>query len=176
MDRLDGYAAAAFDLAAAEGESERVEGELFAVARAVDSSPQLRDALADPRLPVERKQTLLNELLKGRASDVTVNFLALLAAQGRSGDLRAIVDRLIERAAASREKVVAEVRSAVELDQATIDRLTAAIGNATRKRVEVKAIVDPDLLGGIVAQVGDVVIDGSIRRRLQSMRETLQGR
>ncbi len=176
MDRLDGYAAAAFNLAVAEGESERVESELFSVARAVDASKPLRDALADPRLPTERKQMLLNELLKGRASAVTVNFLALLAAQGRSGDLGAIVERLVEKAAASREKVVAEVRSAVPLDQATIDRLTAAIGKATRKRVEVKAIVDSDLLGGIVAQVGDVVIDGSIRHRLQSMRETLQRR
>jgi len=62
------------------------------------------------------------------------------------------------------------------LDAATIARLTASLSRATGKDVEVKTVVDPTVIGGVVARVGDVVIDGSVSHRLQELRETLIGR
>lgn len=173
VDRAAGYAAGIFELARAEGELERVEGELFTVARAVEASNELRDALANPQLPVTRKQAILDDLLGGRASSFTVGLVSFLVAQGRGSELSAIVDEFVARAAASRAKVVAEVRTAVALDEATINRLAEALSRSTGKQVEVKAIVDHSVIGGVVAQVGDTVIDGSVARKFASLRQAL---
>lgn len=175
-DRIDGYAAAIFELARAEDELAKVERELFAVARAIEDSSELRDRLADPRLPHDRKQSILDDLVGGRVSQVTMNVIGLVVAQGRASDLPAIADRVAARAAASVGKQLAEVRSAVPLDDATVDRLRAALSKAIGSPVEVRTVVDPGIVGGVVATVGDIVIDGSVRRRLQSLRETLQSR
>ena len=78
-------------------------------------------------------------------------------------------------ATAAREasKEVAEVRSAIALTDDQKSRLADALGEATGKQVEVRVIIDPSVMGGVVAQVGDTVIDGSVRRRLDQMRNAL---
>jgi F-type H+-transporting ATPase subunit delta len=85
-----------------------------------------------------------------------------------------IARAVVEAAAASRDKAVAEVRSAVPLDEETIERLAAALGRATGKSVEVKVVVDESVIGGIVARVGDTVIDGSLARRVDSLRQAVE--
>ena len=166
-ERIAGYASAAHALASAEGELDRVEQELFALARAVETTPELRDALTNPALPLERKERIVRDVVGAHASRVTVNLVSMFIAQGRGGDLPAI---------ASAGKAVAEVRSAVPLDDATTARLAAALERKIGRAVEVKAIVDPSVLGGIVTRVGDTVIDGSVASRLRSLRQTLQTR
>lgn len=175
-DRIDGYAAAAFELARAEGELTRVERELYALARALEDSSELRNALTDPRLPDDRKQSIVDDLVGGRASELTVNLVSLIVRQGRAGDLPAIAERLAQRAAAAQGKELAEIRTAIPLDEATVQRLAAALANQVGRPVDVKTVVDPSLLGGIVARVGDIVIDGSVRRRLEAVRQMLTAR
>ena len=68
---------------------------------------------------------------------------------------------------------VAEVRSAVPLDDAQVQRLATALGRATKKNIEVRVVVDPSLMGGIVATIGDTVIDGSVRHRLEQLKGTI---
>lgn len=172
-DRIDGYAAAILELAKAEGELERIGDELFRIARAFESSNELRAALTDPRLPVDRKKAVVDDLLGEKSSPLATNLVNFVVGLGRGGDLPAIADRLAERAAAGRNKVIAEVRSAVELDAKTIDRLAVSLSRATGKDVEVKTVVDPSVIGGLVARVGDVVIDGTVNHRLEEIRETL---
>lgn len=173
-DRIDGYAAAIFEIARAEGELSRVEQEFYAIARSLESSRELRDALTDPHLPSDRKLSIVDDLVGGRASQVTQNLVGLVVAQGRAGELGAIADALASAAAASVGKQVAEVRSAIELDEETIERLTGALSRAAERPVEIKTVVDPSVVGGIVARVGDTVIDGSIRRRLDSLRQVMK--
>lgn len=173
--RIAGIAQAAFEVAKAEGVLERVEDEMFRVARAFESSDELRDALADPRLPVERKHAIVDDLIGGRATTTTVGIINLVVTLGRASELPAIADELVAVAAGSRDKVVAEVRSAVALDDTTVERLTRALVARTKKDVEVRVIVDPDVVGGLVARVGDVVIDGTIKTRLTKLREALTG-
>ncbi|HKZ20680.1 MAG TPA: ATP synthase F1 subunit delta [Acidimicrobiia bacterium] len=174
VGRTEGWARAIFDLASAEGELERAERDLFTIARAVNESNDLRDALTNPQLPVDRKQGIIDDLVGGRASDLIRGWISFLISQGRASDLPAIVDAFIEQAAASRSRAVAEIRSAIPLDKATVDRLVAALSRATGKQLDVKTVVDPDLIGGVVAQVGDVVIDGSVARRLTDLRQALR--
>jgi F-type H+-transporting ATPase subunit delta len=92
---------------------------------------------------------------------------------GRARDLVAIVDRFVEMAAAERQHEVAEVRSSVPLDADQQQQLAKALSSALKKQVEVKVVVDPAILGGVVATVGDTVIDGSVRHRLEKLREML---
>jgi F-type H+-transporting ATPase subunit delta len=174
--RIDGYAAAIFEVAKAEGELERVGDELFRIARAFESSSELRAALTDRRLPLERKQGIIDDLLGGKTSSLAVNLVNFVVGVGMASDLPAIADRLAERAAAERNKVLAEVRTALELDEETIGRLGESLSRATGKDVEVKTVVDPSIVGGIVAKVGDIVIDGSLSHRMQELRETLNRR
>jgi len=174
--RIDGYATAIFEVAKAEDELVRVGDELFRIARAFESSAELRAALTDPRLPLERKQGIVDDLLGGKTSSLAINLVNFVVGVGMTSDLPAIADRLAERAAAERNKVLAEVRTAVELDEETIGRLGESLSRATGKDVEVKTVVDPSIVGGIVAKVGDIVIDGSLSNRMQELRETLNRR
>lgn len=170
------YGAAIFELAKAEDQVERVEGELQAVAQAMASNSELRSTLTDPQLPYDRKQGIIDDLLGGRASSLTVGLVQLIVSQGRASELPAITRSFIEASAASRDKAVAEVRTAVPLDDATVERLVKALGEATGKTVEVKVIVDPSVIGGVVARIGDTVIDGSISRKVDSLRQAVKAR
>ena len=170
-ERTDSYAAALFEVAKAEGSLERVEDELFRVARTIEGSDDLRSTLTDAAVPVELRQGIVEDLLGGRASPVTTALVSFVVGAGRGRDLPAIIDSLVQRAADERSEAVAEVRSVVPLDDGQRSRLAAALGRATGKKVSVKVVVDPSILGGLVAQVGDTVIDGSIRTRLNQLKE-----
>jgi F-type H+-transporting ATPase subunit delta len=174
-DRIRGYAAGLFEIARAEGELERVEAELHQVGRVFESSEELRNVIADPGVPIERRTGIIHDLLGGRASDATVAAINFVVASGRGRDLPAIADGLVRAAAASRQREVAEVRTAVPLDDDQVRRLEEALARATGKQIELQVIVDPDVVGGVVARVGDVVIDGTVRRRLDSLRAALRG-
>ena len=173
-DRITGYASGIFELAQAEGELERVETELFSIAKAFDDSAELRSTLTDPQLPLDKKQAIIDDLLGERASGLTVGLVQLIVSQGRASELPAVAKAVVEAAASSRNKAVAEVLSAVPLDNATVVRLAAGLSGATGKDVEVKVIVDESIIGGISATVGDTVIDGSMAKRVDSLRQALK--
>ncbi len=174
MDRVEAYAAGLLAIAEGEGGVDQVSDELFRVSRSFEQSAELRDALTDPMVPAERKRGIVTDLLGPRASELTTGFVEFVVAMGRARDLPAIASRLAEQAAASREKAVAEVRTAMELDDATIARLEQALSETTGRRVEVKTVVDPSVIGGLVTTIGDTVIDGTVKSRLDSIRATLQ--
>jgi F-type H+-transporting ATPase subunit delta len=170
---IQGYAQALFSVAEAEGVLEDVEDELFRFARTVERQSELREALTDLALPPERKRAVLTDLLGEKASPHTFNLLAFMVESGRARDLRAIVDRLVELAEERRERAVAEVRTAVPLTEERQRRLATALSKATGKRVDLRVLVDPEVVGGVVARVGDQVFDGSIRRKLELAKERL---
>lgn len=172
-DRIDAYANALFEVARAEGNLDEVEDELFRFARVLESNDELRNTLTDEMIPAARRQAVVETLLGGKASPTTASLVSFVVGAGRGRDLPAIIARLVERAAASKQRSVAEVRSAVPLSDDQVTRLAAALANATGKQVEVKVIVDPSVLGGLVATVGDEVIDGSVRTRLDQLKSLL---
>ncbi len=173
MDRIDAYAQGLFEIAQGEGHLPEVEDELFRFARIVEGNDDLRMALGNPGLPVDRRAAIVDELLEGRALALSRAMASFIVGAGRGHDFPAIVQRFVELAAQSREQAVAEVRSAIPLDDAQTQRLADALGRATGKRVEVKVILDPTVMGGLVATVGDTVIDGTVKHRLDQLKETL---
>jgi F-type H+-transporting ATPase subunit delta len=171
--RIEGYARALFEIARAEGTIDEVEDELFRFARTYESSDSLREALTDELVPLEKRQAVVEDLLGGKATPTTVQLVSMVVGAGRGRELPAIIDRLVQRASASKNLEVAEVRTAVPLTQDQQDRLKAALTNATGKQLNLKVIVDPSVLGGIVATVGDTVIDGSVRTRVDQLKSRL---
>jgi F-type H+-transporting ATPase subunit delta len=169
-DRVHAYAEALFEVAKAEGTLSETEDELFRFSRILQGNDELRNTLTDANIPVARRQQIVEDLLGGKASPTTVALVSMVVGLGRSRDLPTIIDQLVRMSAAQADKEVAEVRSAIELTDDQIERLAAALANATGKRVEVKVIVDPSVLGGAITQIGDRVIDGSVRTRLEQLK------
>ena len=172
-DRTTAYAEALFAVARAEGPLAEIEDELFRVAQVIRGNDELRDKLADPHIPVATRQQIVVDLLDGKAEPTTVNLVSLVVGNGRVRDLPAIVDALVAQAASEASKEVAEVRSAIALTDDQKTRLATALGQATGKQIEVKVIIDPSIKGGVVAQIGDTVIDGSVRTRIDQLKSRL---
>lgn len=170
-DLIRGYAQAILTIAEAEGHLDQVSDELFHFAKALERSHELRSTLGDLAIPDERKSAVLRDLLGDRASPLTRHVIEFVIAQGRARELDAIVEDLAALASEQRAKVLGEVRSAVPLDAEQLKRLNDALSKATGKTVDAKVIVDPTVVGGIYAKVGDLVIDATVRRRLQELKE-----
>jgi F-type H+-transporting ATPase subunit delta len=171
--RIEGYARALFEIARAEGTLDEVEDELFRFARSYESSDALRSALTDQMVPAAKRQAIVEDLLGGRATSTTTMLVSMVVGAGRGRDLPAIIGQLVATASSAKNLAVAEVRSAVPLTADQQARLAAALANATGKQVNLKAVVDPSVIGGAVATVGDTVIDGTVRTRADQLKSRL---
>ena len=169
-----GYADALFSVAEAEGNISAVEDELFGFSQTLQTNEDLRSTLSDPEIPVSKRLQIIEDLLDGKASSTTTSLLTMVVSAGRAGDLPSIINAFVERSANSRNKAVATVRSAIDLTQEQHQRLTEAIKTSTGKDVEVKVVIDPSVLGGAITEIGDDIIDGSVRRRLNQLRESFR--
>jgi F-type H+-transporting ATPase subunit delta len=171
-DIIDGYAEALLAVVRAEGAG-GTDDEILRFAQALESNDDLRATLADPYVPASRRQQIVEDLLDGRVSAVTTAAIALVVSAGRAAELPDIARALSSRLAAADGKEVAEVRSAVALTDDQKTRLATSLKQATGRDVEIKVVIDPAVLGGVVTTIGDTVIDGSVRRRLAQVKSHL---
>lgn len=171
--RVEGYAKRCFEEAASPEELDEIEDELFRFARALEASPELRRVLSDPGIPGAARVGVVVDLLEGRARPASVRLVVFCVRVGLVRDLGGALERLATLAAAERGRRVAEVRAAVELDSAATQRLARALERLVDRPVEVRVVVEPELVGGMVVEVGDLVIDASVRHRLEELRERL---
>jgi F-type H+-transporting ATPase subunit delta len=174
-DAVRGYAQALLSVAEAEGVLDRVQDELYAFAKAVERHGDLREALTDAGLPAERKRAVIDELLGARAHPLAATLVGFLVDAGQARRIGPIAEELAREAAHRSERTLAEVRTAVPLTDAQRARLTDALARATGHPVELKVDVDPSVIGGVVARVGDEVFDGSVASRLAESRQYLIG-
>ncbi len=170
-DRITKYAEAVLAVASAETDGGEVEDELFRFARAIDGSDELRMTLSDSAIPAVRRQQIVEDILGAQATRATTALVSMVVAAGRGADIPRIADRVVELGAATRSKAVAEVRSVIELSADQQTRLATALKSATGKDVEIKVVIDESLLGGLLVQIEDEVIDGTVRTRLKQLRE-----
>jgi F-type H+-transporting ATPase subunit delta len=170
---VSGYAQALFVVAEAEGTLDAVETELFAFAGALEGSNDLRQALTDAALPGANKEAVIRDVLGATAHPVTVSLLSFVVGSGHAKELTEIVHRMATMAAERRRHVLAEVRTAVPLTEDRRRRIAEALSRATGLEVEVQVIVDPSVIGGVVAHVGDEVFDGSLASRLVDAKQQL---
>jgi F-type H+-transporting ATPase subunit delta len=171
-ERLHGYATAVFEEVEAEGQAplEEAEDELFRLARMVEGSAELSAVVTNPDVPVATRLAIVDDLLSGRVQGLTLRLVRYAVRTGRGRDLVAALDWLVDRAAAERNLKVADVRAAVDVDEDQRSRLAEALSRVVGRSVEVRLTPDPSLIGGMVAVVGDLLVDGSVRHRLDQLK------
>jgi F-type H+-transporting ATPase subunit delta len=170
------YARALFSLARDEGRIEAVRGELDLLVGALEAVPALRDVLVRPLHPAaERRAALVAVGERLGLSPLLRHFCLFLIDQRRTRDLAAIRDEYVRLAEEAAGRVRGEVVAAAPLEGAQLDRLRAALSQQLGRTVDLDVRVDPQLLGGVVARVGDLVFDGSLRTQLAQLRANLTG-
>jgi F-type H+-transporting ATPase subunit delta len=172
-ERLAGFATALFEDLPDRSVIEEAEDELFRFARTVEAQEPLRQALARQELPLPVRQAVVEDLLSGRAQEVTVRLATYALAAGQGRGLVELLDWLVEQAAAERGLRVADVRTAAPLDDDQRRRLVDGLRRLTGRDVELRVSVDPALVGGAMIVIGDTVIDGTVRHRLDQLRHEL---
>lgn len=168
------YAKAIFEIGSQQGGLDKMGADLRAFAKAMKESPELEQTLTSPAIKRSDRRKVVDALLQ-RLGVVTVtrNTVYLLLDGERLSALPMIsreIDRMIEAKAG---RVAAEVTSAKPLDPSQLSQITAALEKLSGKKVSVSTRHDPDLLGGVVAKVGDTVYDGSLRTQLRNIRDEL---
>jgi len=168
------YAKAIFDIGSQQGGLDKIGADLRALSAAMKESPELASTLTSPAIRRSDRRKVLDALMQrlGVVS-TTRNTVYLLLDSERFSSLPLIsreVDRMIEEKAG---RVAAEVVSAKPLDSAQLSQITSALEKLSGKKVSVSNRQDPDLLGGVVAKVGDTVYDGSLRTQLRNLRDEL---
>lgn len=171
--RITGYARAFFEIARSEDDVERIADELFRVTRTLETQQEMRQSLTDIHLPTDAKERLLDEVLGAKVTPAVLNIIKFAVSQGQARHLVEISDELSSLAEAESRREIAEVHSAIPLDDEQKHRLGEALGKSMNKDVSVKVIVDPSVIGGILARVGDVVIDGTVKHKLELLKDHL---
>jgi F-type H+-transporting ATPase subunit delta len=172
-ERADGYATAILEPVRADEGLGDVEDDLFRFSRVVLGSDELLDVLTDVDIPVEARRGLVHDLLSSKAAEASTRLATYAVTVSRPRDYVAILTALVERVAEESQRRVAEVRAAVELTEDQQRRLGAALGRILGHDVDIRVVVDGGVLGGFVASVGDSIVDGSVRHRLEKLRERM---
>lgn len=176
MARRDGaarrYAEAAFQVAMRDDTLEAWRAELD-VASSIAGDERALRVLANPAIPAERRAAALTELLGSRVSQPVLNLVALLLRRGRIEELPQVAAQF-RRLDDERQGIThATATSAAELTPDEVRALTERLEASTGGRIALDVEVDPSLLGGLVVRVGDRLIDGSVRGRLERLRNQL---
>jgi ATP synthase F1 delta subunit len=164
------YARALFEAASESGALDRVHDELNQFVDALDDSRELQLFLFSPYFSSEEKKDGVDRVLSG-ADDRTVNFLKLLAERHRMPAIFRIRRRFNDLWAEENKLLPVSVTSAVELDEGLVNDIGKRIEEQTGRKVELRSTVDPDVLGGLVVRVGNMVLDASVRNRLEQLRK-----
>jgi F-type H+-transporting ATPase subunit delta len=172
------YARALFEVGLKDGSYLKLGQQLVELADVYQSSPELRQALENPVFKPAEKRAILERVLErvmgGGEASRPLPRLALMLLDRRRIGLLPLIARAYQTLADERAgQVRGKVTSAAALSAADLDRVRRALEQRTRRKVILETAVDPDLIGGLVARVGDLVLDGSVRTQLDEMRRLL---
>ena len=165
------YARALLDLGKEDGNLEKYGEELTQVVALFDQSNELETVLANPAFAFDNRQKVLEKL---GLSPISKNFFRLLMDRGRVDAVRSIATIYQGLLDEAKGITRAEVVSATSLDEAAVGRLAQALKDMAGREVELQVKEDPSLIGGIVARIGDLVLDGSVRSQLESLKDSLK--
>ena len=169
------YARALYEAAYAQDRVDAVRADLAELAAAMDATPELEAFLANPQLDPGVKAGVLDEVTTG-GDAVVRNFVRVVAATGRAGQLGAIAvefEAIVDR---EQGRLTVELTTAYALDDAETAAIVRHIEQASGQSVEATRSVDPDLIGGLILQAGSLRVDASVRGRLNRLRRELVGR
>ena len=163
------YAKALLGLASERGELKAVESDINTLSSLVDSSKEFELLLVSPVVKPDQKKAVLTALLKDKLSEVTFMFIILLVSKGREGAIASIVEEVKSQLRAMNNIQAATVKTASPLDEDSRAKILAQVAKLHNGEVELKEIVDPEILGGFVLRLDDKEIDASIKRQLNTL-------
>jgi F-type H+-transporting ATPase subunit delta len=166
------YAEALFEAATEADAVDVVAADLAAFAQAMRESAELRAVLTSPEVDTRAKKGAVADLTEG-AHPLAANFLQVLIDRGRIADLPEIARAFQERVARAEHRLEVEAITAVPMPDDLRKRVVQRIQGQTGATVELTESVNPDIVGGLVLRIGGVVVDGSLRRRLDELRHNL---
>ncbi len=166
------YAEALFEAAKSKGSLERVHEELGQFADAVSANQDLQVFLFSPYFSSQEKKDGLRRTLDGASAEL-LNFLDLLSEKHRLPILNRVRRTFEEMWEKENRRIAVTVTSAIELDPSVVGRVGEEIERQTGQSVELSSKVDAEILGGIVLQVGNMVLDASIRNRLEKLKKNV---
>ncbi len=171
------YARALLDVAVKEGaDLEQIDGDLAGFVDLVQQHPTLEKVLLNPAVPVQRKRAAMAELTaRAGTSGMVAKLLVLLAERDRLVLLPELRDAYHERMLDHRNIVRARVTTVAALPEGRAQAIGKSLEEITGRTVIVKTDVDPSIIGGVIAQVGSTIYDGSVTRQLEKMKQRLVG-
>ena len=166
------YAEALFDVAKEKGKLDAIRDELAQFADALDGDHELQVFFFSPYFSSAEKIEGLRKAVSG-ADEELLNFLELLIEKGRMTEIFRIRSRFEQLWKQENKRLDVTVTSAVELDPAVVEKVGSEVERQTGQKVDLASRVDGEILGGIVLQVGNKVLDASIRSRLEKLRKSV---
>jgi F-type H+-transporting ATPase subunit delta len=167
------YAEALYEAATEKDAVEPVAADVAAFAEAMHESAELRGALSSPEVDTRAKKAAVAGLTED-AHPLVANFLQVLIDRGRMAEFPEVARAFQERVARAEHRLDVEAITAVPMPDDLRKRVVQRIQGQTGATVELTESVDPDIVGGVVLRIGGVVVDGSLRRRLEELRQTLR--
>ncbi len=165
------YAKALFMVGKAEGKLEAFGETMKQVMAFIEENPEVEAALISPVFPADIKQNVVNEMIRAFAMDeIMAGFMRLLVQRRRIQHLRQIISCFQELLDEETGVVRAVVRTAVPLPEDLRDKIAEIMAKVSGKKVTLQLEEDPEIIGGVVARIGDMVWDGSIRSQLQALK------
>ncbi|HUJ65092.1 MAG TPA: ATP synthase F1 subunit delta [Acidimicrobiales bacterium] len=172
-ERLDGYSTALLQVLPSDGGLTQIEEELFRFMQVLDATEELRTVLSSRDVPAAARKRLVGDLLSAKATPTTQRLASYATQVGRPRDYEDLLAFLVDRLSKESHKRMAEVRSAIELDEDRQQELSNALRRVVGYDVQLRVSVDPSILGGFVATIGDTVVDASVRHQLEVLRDRL---
>jgi len=169
------YAKALFSLGKEDGKNEGYSEALNAIAE-LYADESIANALVNPLYPLEARQKVMAKIAEAAGADtILTNFLNLLVEKKRAGILPDIAHEMQVMVDEAQNISHASVISAIELDEGLKEKIQQTLEKITGNKVILEASVDPSIIGGIIAKVGDLVLDGSIKTQLNGLKESIKG-
>jgi F-type H+-transporting ATPase subunit delta len=166
------YADAAFETGRADGTLDAWERDMAKIGETM-RHPQLRRLLQHPAIPFAEKERVLRAVMGRGVAPAAVNLVLLMVRRGRPGAIEPMIARFAELLRRERGIALAQVRTALPLDDGQRAEIAARLRALTGAEIEMDETVDPDLIGGVAVRIGDRLYDASVRSRLERLRARL---
>ncbi len=170
---VQGYAEAFFQVSRAENAVDRVEEELTRLKNSLEASPEMKEFLSNLQISPEGKKSAFSQIFGEQVSTLTLNLVNLVIDQGRQRKLPNIIETFFTLAQESREKVTAEVITSIPLSDDLLQRLAKELTRVSKKQIFLKPMIDESILGGVIVKIENKMIDGSIKHRLEEMKQEM---
>ena len=164
------YAQALLSAADKAGITETIVSQLNQIVdQYLGGSPQLAAAFASPRIDADEKCRVIDRVFGGEFEPLLLTFLKVMASRGRLGNIPAVRNGAQTLFDEMSGRVMAEISTAIPLDDAMRSQITERLGGLLNKNVRLQEVVDPDLIGGMVIRIGDTVFDSSVANRMNKI-------